>query len=77
VIAAIVEAGKLLEVVFEALLATVGIAAMYSLAVFAFAHAVEQRKRRGAAVAYGTLAAACALGCMAALAYGIVLTASK
>lgn len=77
-IAAIVEAGKLLEVVLEALLATVGVVALYSLAVLALARASAQSRHRSmAAVAYGILAGACVLGCTAAVAYGVVLTASK
>lgn len=77
-IATILEAGKLLHVVLDALLATVGVAALYSLAVLALARASEQRKHRGsAAIAYGTLAAVCSLGCIAAVAYGVALVASK
>lgn len=77
-IAVIIETGKLLEVVLDALLATVGVAVLYSLLVLALARATEQRKHRsGAALAYGALAVACALGCLAVVAYGVTLTASK
>lgn len=75
-IAVILEIGKLLEVVLDALVATVGVAALYSLAVLALARASEQRQR-SAALGYGTLAALCALGCIAAVAYGVALTSNK
>ncbi len=76
-IATILETEKLLEVVLDALLATVGITVLYSLAILAFSRASERRRHRSSATGYGALAGVCALGCIAAIAYGVALTTSK
>ena len=73
----VVEVGKLLEVVVYALVATVGVALLFSVAIVGAMRASEQRSRRAAVLGYGTLAALCLGGCIAAAAYGLALLASK
>jgi hypothetical protein len=77
-IGAVVEVGKLLEVVFFSLGATIGVATLFALAIFGVAQASDRPGRdRGRGFAYGALAVICLGGCMAAAAYGVVLLASK
>jgi hypothetical protein len=77
--AAIVEVGKLLGVIGESLAATVAVATLFSLAVLGIGRAGERRGRHssGGALAYGALATVCLLGCLAALVYGVAVTATK
>ncbi len=77
-IGSVVEAGKLLEVVAFSLGATIGVATLFSLAIFGVAQASERRERdRGGSLAFGSLAAICLAACVAAAAYGVVVLASK
>lgn len=77
-IGAIVEVGKLLGVVVDAIAATVGVAMLYSLAILGIARASEARERNtNALLAYGALAVLCLVGCIAASGYGVVLLATK
>jgi len=76
-IGAIVEVGKLLGIVLDALVATVGVAVLFSMAVLGIARASDQREHNTNAFAYGTLAVVCLLGCLAAAAYGVVLMTNK
>jgi hypothetical protein len=77
-IGAVVEVGKLLGVVLDALVAAVGVATLFSLAVLGLARASDRSARNpGSLFAYGMLAAVCLLGCVAAGGYGVVLLASK
>lgn len=75
--AAIVELGKLLGVVLDALAASVAVALLFSLAVLGIARAGERRARDDGALAYAVLAAVCLLGCLAAVVFGVAVTASK
>jgi hypothetical protein len=75
---AIVEVGKLLGVVLDALLATLGVTALFSLAILGLARASERRGNRGNGVlGYGAVAAFCLLCCLIAVIYGVVILASK
>jgi nitrate reductase gamma subunit len=77
-IGAVVEVGKLLGVVLDAIAASVGVATLFSLVVLGIARASEQRERNTSGLlAYATLAVLCLLGCLAAGAYGVALIASK
>ncbi|HEY1688224.1 MAG TPA: hypothetical protein VGF95_05105 [Solirubrobacteraceae bacterium] len=74
-IASIVEVGKLLDVIADAIGATVGVAILFSLAVLGMTRASEQRERGSVLFAYGLLTVLCLLGSLAAVAYGIVVLA--
>jgi len=77
-IATIIEAGKLGEVILWSLCATIGVAALFSLAILGVTQASERRnENRNAALAYGALAVIGLIGCLAAAAYGLALLASK
>ena len=75
--AEIVEAGRLLEVVGFGLGATIGVALLFSLAVLGTVRALDRQRAGAATLAYGTLAAVCFAGCLAAAGYGLVLLSSK
>jgi hypothetical protein len=76
--ATVVDTRKLLGLVLQSLGATVGVATLFSLAILGITGIAERRDRRaGALLAYGTLAIASLLGCLAAGVYGIVLITSK
>lgn len=75
--AEIVEAARLLEVVGFGLGATIGVALLFSLAVLGTVRALDRQRPGAATLAYGTLAAACFAGCLAAAGYGLVLLSSK
>jgi hypothetical protein len=75
--AAIVEVGKLLGVIADALVATVCVAALFSLVVLGVTRASEQREHNHALFAYGALAVVCLLGCLAAVVYGVAVVASN
>jgi hypothetical protein len=77
-IGAVVDVEKLLGVVLDAIVASVGVAVLFSFAVLGLARASERRARHSSGLlAYGTLAILCLLGCLAAGAYGVLLIASK
>lgn len=75
--AAIVEVGKLLGVVADALAASVVVAVLFSLAVFGMTRGSERREQGSRALAYGALALLCLLACLAAATYGVVLIAAE
>ena len=76
--AAVVEVGKLGEVVFYSLLATIGVATLFSLAVYGASRFSERRREASAEVlAYAALTLLCLAACLAASIYGVVLLASK
>jgi hypothetical protein len=79
VTAAIVDGGALLKVLYASLGAGVGVAVVFSLAVYGATRASEERRvgRAGAAAMFTALAVvgvACAAG---AAVYGVVLVAHK
>jgi hypothetical protein len=77
-IAAVVEVGKLLEVVLDALVATLGVTTLFSLAILGLARASERRGNGTNAVyGYGAVTAFCLLCCLAAVVYGVAILASK
>ncbi len=77
-IATIIEAGKLGEVILWSLCATIGVATLFSLAILGVTQASERRtENRNAALAYSALAVIGLIGCLAAAAYGLALLASK
>ena len=69
-VGAVIEFGKLLEVVWVSLVAGIGVTAVFSLVIFGSAQAAEARRngRGGAATGYGVLAAVA----MAVVAAGVV-----
>jgi hypothetical protein len=76
--AAVIEAGRLLDVVLYALAATIGTTLLFSLAILSLARASERRSRHDRlAVVEVAVAGVCLAGCLAAVAYGIVLLSSK
>jgi hypothetical protein len=77
-IGAIVEVGKLLGVVLDALLATLGVTTLFSVAILGYARASERRgSGSNAVVGYGVVAALCLLCCLVAVVYGVAILASK
>jgi hypothetical protein len=78
VIASAVDTGKLLEVVLVALIASVGVSVLFSLAILGVTR-ISDRRREGATMAlaaYGGLAILSLAGCVAAVIYGLVLLTS-
>lgn len=78
-LAAIVETGKLAQVVGISLAAGVGVAVVFSLGVSSTAGLMDalRRRRTGAAAAWGTLAALCTLAVVGAAVLGIVVMTHK
>ncbi|MCW3031829.1 MAG: hypothetical protein QOK19_1787 [Solirubrobacteraceae bacterium] len=77
-IAAIVEVGKLLGVVRDAIVATLGLTTLFSLAILGFARASERRgSGTNAVFGYAAIASICLLCCLAAVIYGVAILASK
>lgn len=76
--AAIVDAGKLLDVVLTALASGVGVIVLFSLAVLGATRASDRRSGgRSGSLAYAGLAALSLAGCAAAVGYGVVLLSQK
>ncbi len=76
--AAVVEVGRLLDVVLYALAATTGTTLLFSFAILALARASRRRSRDDRLAVLDTaVAGLCFAGCLAAVAYGIVLLGSK
>jgi nitrate reductase gamma subunit len=74
----VVDVGKLLGVIATSLVATIGVATLFSLAILGIARSSDRRQSdRNGAWAYGVLAAMCVAGCAAATAYGVALLAGK
>lgn len=78
-LAAIVETGKLAQVVGYSLLAGVGIALIFSVGVSSAAGLYDamRSRRRGATAVWGSLAALCGLGTLAVVVLGIVVMTQK
>jgi hypothetical protein len=76
--AAIVDAGKLLDVVLTALASGVGVIVLFSLAVLGATRAGDRRgDSRTMSLAYAGLATLCLAGCAAAVGYGVILLSQK
>jgi hypothetical protein len=77
-IASAVDGGKLLEVVSVALVASVGVSTLFSLAILGLTRISDRRQDGSAATlaAYGALAVLSLAGCVAAVIYGLVLLTS-
>lgn len=71
--AEVIEAAKLLEVILDALIATIGVTVLFSLAVLGLAR-VGERPRSGTVhtVLYGMLAALALSGCVTAIVFGVI-----
>lgn len=76
--AAIVDAGKLLDVVLTALGSGVGVITLFSLAVLGATRASDRRQSaRGVSLAYAGMATLSLAGCAAAVGYGVILLSQK
>lgn len=77
--AAIVDVGALFKVLYASLLAGVGVAIAFSLAIYGTTRAAEERRSgHGApALAFATLAAVAIVVSLGAAAYGVFLVAHK
>jgi hypothetical protein len=75
----VVDTSALLKVVYSSLLAGVGVAAVFSLAIYGATRSSDMRRsgRAGAATAFAVLAVAGAFGSVAAIVYGLILVAHK
>jgi hypothetical protein len=78
-IAVVVDTSKLLKVAYSSVLAGVGVAAVFSLAIYGAARSAEMRRghRGGAALGFATIAVLAAAVSGAAVVYGVVLVAQK
>lgn len=78
-LAQIVDVGGLVEVIWAALLAGVGLCVIFSLAIVGFARAVDMRSEGRPAAAFGYLAlmAVAFTGVLALAAFGVAVMASK
>jgi hypothetical protein len=77
--AAIVDVGALFKVLYASLLAGVGVAIAFSLAIYGTTRAAEERRggHRPPTLAFATLAAVAILVSLGAAAYGVFLVAHK
>ena len=78
-LASIVDVGRLAQVAATALLAGVGVTALFAFAVLGAVRTGDCRRagRAWALRAYAALSALCIGGCLAAAVYGVALTAQK
>jgi hypothetical protein len=79
VLADVVHAGELIEVVWTSLAAGIGVCAVFSLAIVGFARALDMR-REGQAVAasaYLVLMVVSFLAVMAVVVFGVIVMTSK
>jgi hypothetical protein len=78
-IEAAIDAGALAKMLYTSLLACIGVAVIFSVAVLGAIRASELRRdhRNGAAAAYGTLAAVGVIAVAAVIVYGLTLVANK
>lgn len=78
-LAAIVEWGKLAQVVGYSLLAGVGISLVFGLGVSGAAGLLDalRQRRTGAAAAWGVLATLCVVGALAVAVLGVVVMTQK
>ncbi len=79
VLAAIIDTGALLEVVWVSFAAGVGLTLAFSLAIAAASRATQQRRggTLGSAIAWWVVTAVCALVCAAAVVTGVTVMLSK
>jgi hypothetical protein len=79
VLASIVDADALLQVVWVSAAATIGLTLAFSLAIASAARAGQQRRAGSAAQAVGwwLITAACALICALAVVFGVLVMLSK
>lgn len=77
--AAIVDTHALLQLVYVALLAGVGVCLVYAVAVVGISRSADRRRanRRGAALLYGALSLLAIAACVVAIAIGIVVMTQK
>jgi hypothetical protein len=68
---AIIEWGKLAQVVWVSLVMGVGVVALYALVVYGGSKAAECRRTGRSASAYLGLAGVCTLGCLAVVVFAI------
>jgi hypothetical protein len=77
-LASAVEWDKLLEVVWTAALAGVGVTAIFSIAVFGMTRSMDTRADRpGASTLYAVIGLAGIAASLAAMAWGVILITSK
>jgi hypothetical protein len=78
-VATIIDTTAVLKVVASALVAGVGVTAVFALGIYGAARSSDMRRinRAGAASLYAVLAVLAVAACLAAIAYGIVLTTQK
>ena len=78
-IGAIVDVGALFKVLYSALAAGVGVAAVFSLAIYGATRATEERRggNAGGAAGFATLAAVAITVSLGVAVYGVVLVARK
>jgi hypothetical protein len=78
-LATVIDTSTLGKLIGVALLAGVGVCAMFGVAILGATRAGELRRdgRPGVAVAYGALALAAGLACLAGVAYGVAITTRK
>jgi hypothetical protein len=76
---AIVDWGKIGELIWVSLASGVGVIGVFSLVVVGSTKSGELRRdgRGGAALAYGALAFVAGIACLAAVAYGVYLITKK
>lgn len=72
-------AGQIIRVVWSSILASVGVAVVFSVAIVGLIRASELRRagREGVASAYTAVAVAALLVCAGAVVYGVVLVGQK
>lgn len=78
-IASAIDAGKLVEVVLVALLASVGVSTLFSPTILGATRASDRRREglRVAVAAYMCLTVISSIGCAAAIVYGLVALTQK
>ena len=79
VLGAVVEWDQVWELVLVSLGATVGVAALFSIAINGSIRAVDARRaaRPALAATYGVVTVLAVLGCLGAMAFGVAVIASK
>ena len=77
--ATIIDTTAVLKVVVSSLVAGVGVTAVFAIGIYGAARASDMRRMNnaGAASRYAVLSVVAVAACLAAIAYGIVLTTQK
>lgn len=75
--AEVIEVTKLLEVMLDAIVATIGVTVLFSLAVLGISRVSDRREREHSVIGYGALAVLCLLGCLGVVIFGVTLLAHK